>query len=142
MREKRYLVIKIQNLFENKKRALKALFLFYIYIMKFLKSYEKYTDFAILKVGDYVYIDTTKIRFIGNVLINQLSHLGEIIKIPTKEEQFKYYGDSKGYIIELFYLLNNNNIFCYIEDSGILRKLTIKEIEEFEAKKNSLKYNL
>jgi len=94
--------------------------------MKYLKKYEQKFEYDITKFkkNDYIYIN--------NKNCAELFPECQIIEVHRN-----YYD------IEIFY--ENGDLINFILQPSkieILRKLTPKEIEEFEIKKESSKYNL
>jgi len=95
--------------------------------MKHLKTYENKTDYLI---GAYVRLKESENPDEQWVVF-------KVVKIIQKSVSRK-----TSYYVEGFYLNTNERIEFWIGEDYIDRKPTLKEIKEFELKKDADKYNL
>lgn len=104
--------------------------------MKYLKTYELF-EFTTLKfnysVGDYVYLDLNQ--------INKNDRCEPLGKITNCNANIRQIG-SWDYLVNVFFPEENRMDYVNILEEVILRKLFPKEIEEYEAKKDAVNYNL
>lgn len=113
--------------------------------MKFLKTYEETIINGITykyDVGDYVLLnkeEMDKNTIEDNVSPHDLKDFEvKIISIRTKNELNEPFGQLPyPYLVETY-----NNDKCVVKETEIIRKLTINEIEEYNLKKQTFKYNI
>jgi len=116
--------------------------------MKYLKHFESIdtkldttNNIVDYKVGDYILLDVEKINKQNNILGISTAIDESMAKITSFVlDEFIKNNEGYPYGIE-FYNGKKQNVH-YIKYEEILRKLNKSEIEEFDAKKDSLKYNL
>jgi len=89
----------------------------------------------IYKPGDYIVLDIDKIKanfvkydFDGYLPIDNIALIT------------KYYHDRSNYQIEFFNGMDDD--FFLIDDGEIIRKANEEEIQDFECKKDTIKYNV
>lgn len=104
----------------------------YIITLETFKESKKFK----YKIGDYVLLNINKI-------IQTNDKLG-YNKVPFKFVQIKDIEEDTEYIYSVDYDSKDkdDNDNCFIKENEIIRKLTSKEISEYEVIKNMKKYNL
>ena len=100
--------------------------------MKYIKTYEE-LEYK-YKIGDYVLLDIDAI--VGKNIFNNNLDPKDIPKEDKGEISLINKDLFYEYTVKLF------NDECGVDNDEIIRKLTPEEIEEYEIKKASLKYNL
>jgi hypothetical protein len=90
--------------------------------------------------GEYIYVDQNKNNYeFKSVNSNELEPYSVIKQINANPWLHIKFWD---YLIESYNFVKNCFEYNYILKEAIIRKLTPQEIEEFETKKEALKYNL
>lgn len=116
--------------------------------MRYLKLFEMYETFGgQYNVGDYILIDVSKVNtdwdIMEKVFGKNWRDNDQPVYIYKYEPKAKYCYDVLTYKYDfdtpMEYQPNN---YTSVSEDEIIRKLTLEEIEEFEAKKASVKYNL
>ena len=116
--------------------------------MKYLKTFESllYSDY---KAGDYVLLDLIKIKSNNkdnDYEMDEVDEYGNSIPIDEfaliKDKTVELNNGLYLYNVT-FYNYNNDEDNSYgVESDEIIRKLNKNEIEEFNRKKDALKYNI
>lgn len=113
--------------------------------MRYLKLFEMYETFGgQYNVGDYILIDVSKVKTDIDDFERVFGSNNEYISayicqyVPSQ----KYCYGVRGYNYDDSTESNIYRSQTSVSEDEIIRKLTPEEIEEFEAKKASVKYNL